>query len=98
MKKLPNHLHKYRKVKMGKNKDYLVYSCQDPGCSHYISPTLLVGKIARCYLCNEAFVIDREQIRKGQLKLRCNACKKGTKHDSAKVDDFMERLGLNADD
>lgn len=93
-----NHLHRYRKLKMGKNKDYIVYACQDPGCKHYISSSLVVGKVARCFYCKEAFVIDREQVRKGQLKLRCNACKKGKQHDSKQVENFMSRLGLSAND
>lgn len=101
MQKKLNHLHRYRKVKMGRAKDYVVYACQEPDCKHYIAPELLVGKIASCFTCREGFRISREQVRPGRqyLKLNCPACsgrKKGV--DANQVDAFLSHLGFSPED
>ena len=101
MQKKKNHYHRYRKVKMGKNKDYVVYQCVEPECTHYIAPELLVGKIAQCFYCRNMFTISREQVRKDRqyLKLHCNACTRKEKSnvDPATVDNFLSNLGFDSE-
>lgn len=58
------HVHKYERVKMGKDKSFIVYKCALPGCTHYIQETFIQGKIALCWRCNEEFVIGAKVHRK----------------------------------
>jgi hypothetical protein len=60
MAKLPNHLHKYKKVNLGQNgKEYLVYRCMKPACSHYIPLHLAEGKLCECNRCGEPMIITK---------------------------------------
>ena len=108
------HYHRYRKVKMGKAKDYIVYQCAESDCTHYIQPLLLVGKVARCFHCRDLFTVSREQVRIGRqyLKLHCPACSKIGHNTYGKeqvinkeknvspelVNDFLNNLGFSSED
>ena len=93
--KRQQHYHKYRKTKLGKDGTYIVYACQEPSCKHYITPQLLIGKIAKCHHCDNLFTVGREQIRKGQLKLHCKLCTKGEKRVTpAQVSSFLANFGI----
>ena len=92
-------VHKYKKVKLGKEKDYLVYACQLPGCNHYITPELLIGKLGQCYRCNETFLVSADMVRKGRemLKLHCKDCTKSKGTKDAKTIDIealLSNLGV----
>lgn len=59
-KKLADHLHKYKKVNLGRNgKEYFVYRCMKPACSHYIPIHLSAGKLCECNRCGEPMVITK---------------------------------------
>jgi hypothetical protein len=110
MAKVPNHIHKYRKVNLGGNgKKYLVYRCMKPGCSHYIPCMMAEGKLAECYRCHMPFVITRPMLYHSggepMAKLHCNNCTKRKKPDVVEMDidavaDFLEgtKTTSNSDD
>lgn len=59
-KKASNHLHRYKKVDIGRaNKEYLVYQCIFPGCSHYIPIGQSEGKVCECSRCKEPMIITK---------------------------------------
>lgn len=107
MQKKKNHYHRYRKIAMGKNKDYIVYKCQDADCKNYVIPNLLIGKTVACFHCRDLFIVGAEQIRKLQLKLHCKSCtglgasphkgKERKNVSSTQMDTILQRLGLSAE-
>ena len=67
------HVHKYFKRKMGK--DYVVYACALPDCSHYISADLIVGKKTICWVCGRVTIVYRDS--NGVLaRPHCKGCTK----------------------
>lgn len=100
------HIHRYRRVMMGKKKDFPVYQCQEPNCTSYVRPELLVGKLARCIFCRETFIVTAEQMRILQMKLHCPNCTgKGASPVKVKrnvepsvVETFLENFGLGKED
>lgn len=95
------HVHKYQKRKLGKNKDYVVFACALPNCRHYIAPQLAIGKASLCNKCGEIFLITAEMARPGreQLKPHCDSCTRGrkVKVPSSIIDEFMRNMGLSND-
>ena len=65
------HVHKYYRVKLGKNKDYVVYRCESPGCTHYMPADLIVGCKSICHRCDKEFVITQNLMFK---KPHCEDC------------------------
>lgn len=55
MGKKDDHIHKYKKDILGK--DYVIYKCVLPSCSHYLSERLIKGKFSICWRCGEPFII-----------------------------------------
>jgi hypothetical protein len=73
--KLPNHIHKFRRVNLTRNpdkKDYIVLKCMQPGCVTYIPVALGVGQLAECWICGDPFVIDKKSV--GHSKPHCIHC------------------------
>ncbi len=59
-KRVANHLHKYKKINLGADgKDYFVYRCMRPACSHYVPVALSEGKLCECSRCGEPMVINK---------------------------------------
>lgn len=70
------HVHKYRKVKLGKDGKYVVYACSLPDCSHFIPADLVIGKRSICWRCESEFIINEKT---GALaKPHCRECTRGT--------------------
>lgn len=64
------HVHQYRRATLGK--DYLIYKCVLPGCTHYISADLIIGKKNKCWRCGDDHIISRKL-----AKPHCAKCTKG---------------------
>lgn len=96
--KLANHLHKYKKLNLGRDgKEYLVYRCMKPACSHYIPIAMAEGKLCECNRCGEPFIITKVQLTgssmKPMAKPHCNDCidrKKVKDDDVAAIAAFLE--------
>lgn len=74
--KNPNHVHRFKKINLARNpgKEYLVFRCTKPTCSHYIPVELAIGKLCECNRCEQIMVIDKVSI---TLTLpHCLACTK----------------------
>lgn len=76
-----NHIHRYKKLDLSRTpgKEYLVYRCTKPVCTHYIPIDQAEGKICECNVCNEMMVITKEVLthsngRKPMAKPRCINC------------------------
>lgn len=93
------HIHKYRRIDIGHDKNYWVMKCVEPNCTHYtpgktkLSFPLLRGQIAKCNRCNEPFIMNKRATRMEQPC--CNDCVKKKKETIEKIksaDDFFEGL------
>lgn len=75
--------HRYELRNIGKNKEYWVYHCNIPGCTHYkVATTQMMSNVmSLCNRCNEPFLWDKEANRK-QVKPHCGSdkCKKKVNH------------------
>jgi len=88
MAKKYNHLHKYKRTKLG-DKGYIVFRCMVPGCNHYMRKELFVGTLCRCWRCEEPMVINSYMLR--LVKPHCAACtKKKDKTHHKDVDKLTE--------
>lgn len=66
-------VHKYRRVKMGKDGSYIVYACAH--CTHYLARKLAVGKRSICWKCGQVFEMNSDSIT--VAKPKCFMCRKG---------------------
>lgn len=63
--------HKYRRVKMGKDKSYIVYRCDIPTCSHYVQRELAVGRESICHKCGKTFVLTMKNVTQAKPSCGC---------------------------
>ena len=85
-KNVANHLHKYKKVDIGSDgKEFLVYKCMKPACSHYIRLELVEGKLCECNRCGEPMIITKATLThssgKPMARPHCGNCVKRKKPD-----------------
>jgi hypothetical protein len=66
------HTHQYRRQKIGKAKNYIIYRCMRPGCAHYIAEDFIEGRRSICWRCDEEFTITHKLLR---IKPVCEKCK-----------------------
>lgn len=98
-KKLANHLHKYKKFDIGgANKEYLIYRCMHPACSHYIPIAQSEGKLCECNRCGEPMIISKVTLNGSNggpmAKPHCPDCterKKVKNEDVAAIAAFLAR-------
>lgn len=94
--KAANHLHRYKKVNLAKNgKEYWVYRCTKPACSHYIPIDLAEGRLCECNRCGEAMIIGRETMTKSSGRPmtlpHCGNCIKRKKdYDVDTIQEFLD--------
>lgn len=75
---MTQHIHKYRRVNIGRDREYWVMQCQLSGCTHYspmkskLSAPNLKGKISICNKCGDPFEMDRRSIRMAEPT--CSSC------------------------
>ena len=93
-KKESKHIHKLKKVNLTRNPlklPYWVLACQEPACSYYIAITLALGKMAKCWICSDPFLIDKVSI--GHTKPHCNDCiKRKVKPNVMKLAELVEDI------
>ncbi len=77
-------IHKYQRTTLGKN--FLIYRCMVPGCSHYVSAKLMLNRICECWRCGNPMVIDKYSAH--LAKPHCENCVERT--DSDKIDRLTE--------
>lgn len=100
MAKTPDHLHKYKKVNLGQNgKEYLIYRCMKPGCSHYIPVAMSEGKLCECDRCHEPMIITKIVMQgsggKPMARPHCPNCVKTKKDKNENVDAITAYLSGN---
>ena len=74
------HLHKYRRVRQGKDKKYIIFKCIEPQCSHFIRKDMIEGKLSSCNSCDSPFIIDKYAML--LAKPKCVSCR--TRKDKTK--------------
>ncbi len=65
------HIHKYQRIKLGR-KDYTVFKCMKPSCSHFIRAELVIGMEHQCWRCGETMVMNQWSAM--YKKPHCRAC------------------------
>jgi hypothetical protein len=82
-------LHRYKRIKI--QHSHTVYKCQNPGCTHYVLPDLLEGRIAQCYNgCDEPFIITKAKAR--LAKPHCDKCTRITTYSKKEKKDTLDKL------
>jgi hypothetical protein len=95
-----DHLHRYKKVNLGQNgKDYFVYKCMKPVCSHYLPLNLAEGKMCECNRCGEPMIISKATLNgssnRPMTKPHCVGCIKRRKVNTEEVDAIAAFLEEN---
>lgn len=68
-----NHIHKYRRAKLGKGRR--VYECVLPDCTHYLYEDRVLGKKTICWVCGRPTLIYKDS--NGILaRPHCKTCTK----------------------
>ena len=75
MPKKADHVHKYVRVQLGKERNYFVWRCSVSGCPHYVPRELVVGRQSICWRCGKVFTITQAVI--DLKKPHCVECTKG---------------------
>lgn len=94
--KVANHLHRYKKINLGRDgKEYFVYRCMKPSCSHYIRVELAEGKLCECNRCREIMVINKAVLigspSRAMTEPHCEKCTKRKKvRDVETIENFLD--------
>lgn len=95
MSKAPNHIHRYKKVNLSRDKEpYEVYKCIKPACTHYVPLDLAEGKLCECNRCGEPMLITKNTLHgssnRAMTKPHCNSCvKRKEDKDVAAIAEFL---------
>jgi len=81
-----DHIHKYQRVKWGKNKT-IVWRCMLPNCQHYLHSDFIVGKVSICHGCGSQYVITLEKSHRAKPK--CDDC---LNPNLKQIDDLLKDL------
>lgn len=68
-RKKSDHIHKYKRINFSKSKEkgkeYWIYKCVKPGCTHYIPVELSEGLVCECNKCDNIMVITKAVLNGG---------------------------------
>lgn len=93
------HIHKFRRVDIGKDKPYWVMKCALVGCNHYtpmkskLSCPRLKDEAAICNKCEEPFQLNRRALRMAQPT--CDSCVVTKETKLTKAEEFFQSLELS---
>lgn len=91
--KCPPHRYKRRNLTKNKNKEpFYVFACVE--CPSTIRIDMAAGREARCFNCNDTFIITAKQASK-MAKLRCDNCikhKSETLQVKRDIDELLEKI------
>lgn len=93
--KAADHLHRYKKVNLGRDgKEYLVYRCTKPLCTHYLRIDMAEGVMCECNRCGNPMIIDREILIKSggkpMAKPHCINCTKKKQPNLEEIAKFLK--------
>lgn len=69
---MAKHVHKYKRMKVGRKKDFNIFRCFQPGCTHYIAEEHIINRFSACWACDQPFLITYKLIK---VKPICEDCK-----------------------
>ena len=94
MSKPIKHIHLYRRMDLSNSpeKEYLVFKCIKPLCSHYIRVELAFGKLCECNRCHEPMILDKETVQ--LARPHCQECiKRKPKPELDDIGAFLKESG-----
>lgn len=83
------HIHKYQKFKWGKN-ETIIWRCMVPGCPHYVSNEMILGRKSLCHKCGDVFVMTQDKMRR--KKPKCDKCQHKRDPVMSNLDALLENL------
>lgn len=88
------HLHRYKKVNIGRNGNvFFVYVCTKAHCTHYIALHLAEGKQCECNRCYQPMIMDRNVLKAGgkdpMVKPHCPKCTRKRKTENVNASDAI---------
>jgi hypothetical protein len=80
------HIHRYEKAVLGK--DYQIWKCNIPGCSHYIPRKLGKGRLTLCNRCDKEMVLDAFSMQ--FAKPHCVDCTHSKRENTQGIAKYLE--------
>lgn len=71
-----DHIHKVKRLRLGKDGKYIVYACTLKDCTFYMQFKLYIGKETICWGCGRSFILKGFPSDMPE-KPRCDNCKRG---------------------
>lgn len=93
MSKKHDSLHRYQLINIGKGKEYKVYHCNLPNCSHYMLPERMFNVVSLCNRCNMPFEWNKDKNRR-QVKPHCEACTKNKVASDVKKPNSVDKNAI----
>lgn len=80
-----HHIHRYKKVDISvkKGKEYIVFKCTLPDCSHYVPEGIAEGRESICNYCENRFILTKKSMQR--VKPHCG-CKNEREIESGVLD------------
>jgi len=89
-KKKAEHIHKYQRIKWGKN-GTVVWRCMLTNCNHYLHPEMVRNRVSLCWKCLKPYVLTPEKMLRERPK--CDGCRsKGSDEFMTQVDNLLRDL------
>lgn len=64
-------VHKYERVKQGKNKNWIIFVCRLPDCTHSLERKLVIGKKCECWNCKNPFIMTAKHVTRRRPNCGC---------------------------
>lgn len=85
------HIHQYQRKNLAiPPKEYIVYACALPNCTHYIPAKLAMGKQSLCNKCGNEFTLDRYAIWQQRVNPYCPSCRGEQANDVRLFEEFIK--------
>lgn len=86
--KLP---HRYRRFKLGKKEDYIIFKCILPACTHYLHESVMIGQQFLCE-CGKVGTVTEAKDLKVVDFLKCKDCQINADIPPAEVMKVLEKV------
>lgn len=88
--KADHKVHLYQRVQ---RKNSVIWKCKKSGCTHFVYPDLLPGRICECYVCGNPFEITKKLMSQ-RTNIKCQDCRDNVpmdKRNKFKHPDIVEQ-------
>jgi hypothetical protein len=88
---MEKHIHKYVRIKIGKNKR-IEFKCSIPACPHHLRYELIEGRESICNRCGGPFIMTKTSMQLS--KPHCDDCTNTKKTKLNKIRELMDAMEI----